>query len=281
VRLLALLGDPVAHSLSPLLQNAAFREADVEGTYLALRVGSQDLEGLLKGIARAGGGGNVTLPHKERAAEVVERRLPAADRTGACNTFWLEEGRIVGDNTDVEGFRQALRLLLGREAMGLRVLLLGAGGAARAVLHALVEDGGEAIWIRNRSPGRARELAATLGGGRARVWDGAASAPGEVDLVVNATRLGMGPRDPLPLSPGELPPGEPACMDLVYRPDETAWVREMRALGLAAEDGGEMLVQQGAAAFARWWGRPAPLEVMRRALAGARAHVGDGERRQG
>lgn len=277
MRLVALLGDPVAHSLSPLLQNAAFRAADLEGTYLALRVDRQDLEGLLNGIARAGGAGNVTLPHKEQAAQVVERLLPAAERTRACNTFWLEEGRVVGDNTDVDGFRQAVRRLLGREATGLRVLLLGAGGAARAVLHALVEDGGDVIWIRNRSPERARELAATLGEGRARVWDGAASAPGEVDLVVNATRLGMGAGDPLPLSAHELPPGEPACLDLVYRPDETAWVRGMRALGLPAEDGGEMLVQQGAAAFVRWWGRPAPLEVMRQALARARDPVESGE----
>ena len=271
MRLLALLGNPVAHSLSPIIQNAAFRESRVDGVYLPLRVEGDDLAGLLRGIARAGGGGNVTLPHKEEAARVVERPLPAVTRTGACNTYWLSQGRIHGDNTDVEGFRRALRRLLGQEPAGTRILLLGAGGAARAVVHALVEDGVEAIWIRNRTRDRAFELAETLGGGRARVVETAIkqSVP-KVDVVVNTTRLGLDPGDPLPLLPGELPAGRPVCLDLVYAPDETPWVRTMRSYGLTAEDGGEMLVQQGAAAYERWWDSPAPVEVMRNALARVR-----------
>lgn len=271
MRLLALLGDPVSHSLSPTLQNAAFRDTRVDGVYLPLRVGGEDLAGLLRGIARAGGGGNVTLPHKEKAARVVERPLPAVARTGACNTFWLSQGRIHGDNTDVEGFRRALRRLLGQEPAGTRVLLLGAGGAARAVVHALVEDGVEAIWIQNRSRDRAVELSETLGGGRTRVVETATeqSVP-NVDVVVNATRLGLNPGDPLPLPPGAFPAGRPVCLDLVYAPDETPWVRAMRSHGLTAEDGGEMLVQQGAAAYERWWNGPAPVEVMRTALARVR-----------
>jgi shikimate dehydrogenase len=266
MRLLALLGDPVAHSLSPVLQNAAFRKTGVDGIYLPLRTGADDLPGLLQGIARAGGGGNVTLPHKERAAAVVEQPLPAVVRTGACNTFWLAGGRIQGDNTDVEGFRRALCRLLGRDAAGARVLVIGAGGAARAVVHALVEDEVEGIWIRNRSRERAMELAQTLGGGRARVLEASPTTLPEVDVVVNATRLGLEADDPLPLPPDEFPPGAPACLDLVYAPAETPWVRTMRDMGLPAEDGGEMLVQQGAAAYERWWDEPAPIEVMRDAL---------------
>jgi len=266
MRLLALLGDPVAHSLSPAIQNAAFRKTGVEGIYLPLRTGKGDLPGLLRGIARAGGGGNVTLPHKESAAALVEQPLPAVVRTGACNTFWLAEGRVHGDNTDVEGFRRALRRLLGRDAAGARVLLLGAGGAARAVVHSLVEDGVEGIWIRNRSRERAVELAETLGGGRARIMEASPTTLSEMDAVVNATRLGLEADDPLPLLPDEFPPGEPACLDLVYAPAETPWVRTMRDIGLPAEDGGEMLVQQGAAAYERWWDGPAPIEVMRDAL---------------
>jgi shikimate dehydrogenase len=266
MRLLALLGDPVGHSLSPVLQNAAFRKTGVEGIYLPLRTGEGDLAGLIRGIARAGGGGNVTLPHKERAAGVVEEPLPAVVRTGACNTFWLAGGRIHGDNTDVEGFRRALRRLLGRDAKDARVLLLGAGGAARAVVHALVEDGVEAIWIRNRSRERAVELAETLGSGRARILEASPTTLPQMDAVVNATRLGLEADDPVPLPPDELPPGEPACLDLVYAPGETPWVRAMRRVGFSAEDGGEMLVQQGAAAYERWWDGPAPIEVMRAAL---------------
>jgi shikimate dehydrogenase len=268
VRLLALLGDPVAHSLSPAMQNAAFRAAGLDGVYVSLRVGEEDLEGLLRGIARAGGGGNVTLPHKARAARAVERPLPAVVRTGACNTFWLEDGGIHGDNTDVEGFRRALRTLLGQPPEGARVLLLGAGGAARAVVHALVEDGVEGIWIRNRSPARAEALARELGEGRAWLAEGSPQALPPMDVVVNATRLGLHPGDPFPLAPHDLPPGDPVCLDLVYAPDETPWVRAVRPLGLRAADGREMLVQQGAAAFERWWGREAPVEVMRRALTG-------------
>ncbi len=266
MRLLALLGDPVAHSLSPAMQNAAFRAAGVDGVYLPLRVGEEDLVGLLRGIARAGGGGNVTLPHKALAARALERPLPAVIRTGACNTFWLEGGEIHGDNTDVEGFRRALRTLLGRPPEGARVLLLGAGGAARAVVHALVEDGVEGIWIRNRSQGRARALAEEVGEGRARWESGPPEGLPPMDVVVNATPLGLQPGDPLPLAPEGLPPGEPVCLDLAYARDETPWVRALRAHGVPAADGREMLVQQGAAAFERWWGQGAPVEVMRMAL---------------
>jgi len=128
----------VEHSLSPAIQNAAFREAGVDGVYVALRTSAEDLPALVRALSRAGGGGNVTLPHKERAATVVDVPSDAVRRTGACNTFWGDDdGRIHGDNTDVEGFRRALRSFLGRSPEGFRVLLLGAGGAARAILEAL------------------------------------------------------------------------------------------------------------------------------------------------
>lgn len=271
-RLLAVVGDPVGHSLSPRIQNAAIRAAGLDAVFVALRCGEGDLPGLLRGLARAGGGGNVTLPHKERAAGVVDVPTDAVTRTGACNTFWLEGGRVAGDNTDVDGFRGAWEALLGREAQGARVLLLGAGGAARATLAALVADGAEGVWIHNRTPARARELAAALGRGRAHAIEEDASSDLAFDVVVNATRLGLRPDDPLPIDPRGLQ-GGPALLDLVYRPDETAWVKEARTLGLVAADGGEMLVGQGAAAFLRWWGRRAPIEAMRAALAEAREEV--------
>ena len=131
-QVLALLGDPVDHSLSPVIQNAAFREAGVDGVYVALRCEAPDLVGFMHGLGRAGGGGNITLPYKQKAASFLDERSEAVRRTGACNTFWGRDGKVCGDNTDVEGFRRALKHFLGRSSEGFRVLLLGAGGAARA-----------------------------------------------------------------------------------------------------------------------------------------------------
>jgi shikimate dehydrogenase len=274
-RLIALLGDPVAHSLSPAFQNAAFRAAGVDGAYLALQCGAADLPGLLLGIARAGGAGNVTVPHKALAARTVELPTREVERTGACNTFWLEGGRVCGDNTDVAGFRAAVHALVGDPA-GMRVLLLGAGGAARAAVAALLDDGVDAIHLLNRTPARAAELLeafpasgagmTTSGATTLQVVQAATSLRAErFDLVVNATSLGLRTDDPLPLTFDAV--GEfGAALDLVYAPGETRWVREARAQGIPAADGIEMLLHQGAAAFERWWGRPAPLEAMRAAL---------------
>lgn len=271
-RVLALLGDPVAHSLSPVIQNEAFRDAEVDGVYVALRTREEDLRPLMVALSRAGGGGNVTLPHKERAATVVDRPSDAVRRTGACNTFWGgEDGEIHGDNTDVEGFRRALEDLMGRPPRGARTLLLGAGGAARAALVALLDDGVAEVQILNRSTERARAVARRIGGERVRVVEAPTDVHGKgFDLVVNATRLGLSDDDPLPL---ELSVLERAgvVMDMVYGAGDTAFVRAARKLGIRAEDGGSMLVRQAAVAFERWWGEPGPIESMEAALARARA----------
>lgn len=269
-RVFALLGDPVGHSLSPVIQNAAFEAAGVDGIYVALRTREDDLRPLMVALSRAGGGGNVTLPHKERAATVVDRPSDAVRRTGACNTFWDEGGEIHGDNTDVEGFRRALRDLLGRPPEDARTLLLGAGGAARAALVALLDDGVAEVQILNRSTERARAVARRIGGERVRVVETHADVHGQrFDLVVNATRLGLSEDDPLPL---ELSLLERAgvVMDMVYGAGGTAFVRAARALGIRAEDGGAMLVRQAAVAFERWWGESGPIGSMDAALTGAR-----------
>ena len=158
-RVIALLGDPVAHSASPEIQNAAFASAGVDGVYVAVRCGADDLVGFMRGLARAGGGGNVTLPHKEKAASLLDDCTDAVRRTGACNTFWADDGgRLHGDNTDVDGFRRAMRDFAGGNARGFRVLLLGAGGAARAALLGLIEEGAEEVLIYNRTQDRARAV---------------------------------------------------------------------------------------------------------------------------
>jgi shikimate dehydrogenase len=267
-RLVALLGDPVAHSLSPRMQNAAFRAADLDAVYLALRCTGETLPGLMRGIALAGGAGNVTVPHKEAAARCLELPTAAVRETGACNTFWLEEGRLAGDNTDVAGFLAAVQPLL--DGAGGRWLLLGAGGGARAVIAAAAALGVEEVVVWNRTPGRAVRLAdATVRDApRVRAMPaGEAPRGAGFDLVVNATSLGLGDQDPLPLEV-EACRGAGAAFDLVYREGGTAWTRAVSAAGIPALDGAGMLVAQGAEAFRRWWGSEPPVEAMRRALAG-------------
>jgi shikimate dehydrogenase len=270
-RLFALLGDPVSHSLSPVFQNAALRALGLDGVYVALRCAPDDVAGLVLGLARAGGGGNVTVPHKEAAARAVERRTEAVEATGACNTFWLQEGQVWGDNTDVHGVGKAVEAVLGRSAEGARVLVLGAGGAARGAVCALVQGGAERIVILNRTPDRARELVERLGDRGTRIeiaQTPADPASDAFDLVVNATSLGLHADDPLPL-PIERGPRIGAALDLVYsRTGQTPWVRAMRQAGIPAADGTEMLLHQGAAAFRRWWNADPPIEAMRAALVG-------------
>lgn len=270
-RTLAVLGDPVDHSLSPPMQNAAMRHVGLDGVYIALRCSDPVLPGVMRGLAEAGGGGNVTLPHKLAAARAIDVATDAVRRTGACNTFWYEDGAMHGDNTDVEGFRAALASLLPDGAWGRRVLLLGAGGAARAAMPALLDEGVERLALLNRTPERARALAGRAGDPRVRVLESVEGlAEVELDVVVNATRLGLNPDDPPPLDL-EWAPGVTAVLDLVYLDrGVTPLVEDARARGLAAADGAEMLVQQGAAAFERWWGVDAPVDVMRTALLDAR-----------
>jgi len=159
---------------------------------------------------------------------------------------------------------------LARRHAGFRVSLLGAGGAARATLVALLDDGVEDVLLLNRSTERARAVARRIGGERVRVAEAAqAINDGVFDLVVNATRLGLAPEDRLPVDLGRVARAG-AVMDLVYGPAKTAFVESAEDLGIRAVDGGEMLVQQGAVAFERWWDVPGPVHAMRRALATAR-----------
>lgn len=264
-RVFALLGRPVTHSLSPAMHNAAFAHEGLDAVYVALDCAPVELPGLMRGLALAGGGGNVTVPHKAIAAAALDRATDAVRRTEACNTWWLDDGRVCGDNTDVAGFTAAIARLPVAEAP--RVLLIGAGGAARAVVASL-HDRNASVRILNRSRERARRVARLLDPGRARV--SVANGIDEVlnhafDLVVNATSLGMASDDAIPIDLDRLRHAG-AVVDLVYRRGGTRWVDSARALGIPAIDGLPMLLGQGAAAFERWWNRPAPTEVMKSAL---------------
>lgn len=267
-RLLALLGNPVSHSLSPALHSAAIAAGNLDAVYVALRCDARDAAALLRGIARAGGGGNVTAPHKGVAAAALDRPHPGVARTGACNTFWSEGDQVHGDNTDVEGVCRAVADLLGGPPAGARVLLVGAGGAAAAALCALLDAGASAVVVCNRNPSRVPVLIERVApdDGRAHGLDAAASLGGEAfDLVVNATPLGGNADDPLPLSLDVVQAG--AVLDLVYRRGETAWVRTARERDIPAADGRGVLVAQAEAAWRRWWGSAPPEGLMAAALA--------------
>ena len=270
-RVFAILGNPVAHSLSPAIQTAALRAAGLDGRYVAIACRPDDVAPVMRTLARAGGGGNVTVPHKRRAAAALDDAAPAVGRTGACNTFWGDGARVRGDNTDVEGARRAVRALLAGPARGARVLLAGAGGGARAAIAALIDEDAAEVRVVNRTLARARAMAGEVGDARVRVVADARTLEGRAfDLVLNATSLGLGGRDPLPVDLDRLGMIG-AVMDMVYAPSGTRFTAAARARGIPAMDGGEMLLRQGAAAFQLWWGREASLSAMREALERARA----------
>ncbi len=260
IRVFAVLGDPVLHSLSPLMYNAAFRALGLSATYVPIRCSARDLPGLLGGLARSGGGGNVTVPHKELAARLVQDASDAAREVGASNTFWRHADRVRGDNTDVEGVLAAL-LELGVD--GGRWLVAGTGGGARAVIVA-AKRAGAAVAIRSREPARADEFA------RWALERGVPAAdPASCDVLVNATPLGLRSSDAPPI-PDDAAPGARAALDLVYARGGTRWVQACLARGLRAADGRTMLIAQGAGAFRRWFPEvPPPLDVMRAAVHGA------------
>ena len=261
-RLLAVIGDPVEHSLSPAMHNAACRALGLDAVYVALRCPPAALPALLAACAAVGGAGNITVPHKEAAERCLARKTDLCARVGACNTFWSEQGALVGDNTDVTGVLASLRALGADSAE--RWLVIGTGGTARAVAVAAAEARAE-LHVLSRDPARAQQFAEWA---RSR---GANALPAHGDLApdvaINATPLGLKDSDPLPLNAARVPRLR-AALDLVYAPGETRWVRVLRAAGVSAQDGREMLIQQGVAAFGRFFpGTQAPAEVMRAAVA--------------
>jgi shikimate dehydrogenase len=263
---LVLVGRPVSHSLSPSFQNAALRSAGIPLTYEALDVAPSDLAATLADLRSIEAAGNVTIPHKEAAAAQCDELTSLARRVGAVNTFWCAKGMLVGDNTDVGGFAAAAANLIGPAALpGLRtVAVLGAGGAAAAVLAGIEEWPAARARVYSRSLERTRRLCDRFGG----VATAAASVEDAVrgaQLVVNATPVGL-TGDALPVDPGRFD-ANTAVLDLVYRRGGTPWVHAAVRAGLRAADGIGVLLEQGALAFERWFGVAPDRDAMRAALA--------------
>jgi shikimate dehydrogenase len=270
--LVGVIGWPVKHSLSPAMHNAAFAELGLDWVYVPLPVYPDHVAEAVRGLRALGfAGANVTVPHKQAVLAQLDEVSRAAQVIGAVNTIVVREESLYGDNTDAAGFIASLRET-GFDPAGTYCVLLGAGGAARAVAHALADAGALQVGIYNRSIGRAQALCRDLAKFHSNVRFEPASlsdvsAIGEdTDLVVNATSLGMWPDTDASPWPGELAiPGHLTVCDLVYNPQETLFLTQARAAGAETVYGLGMLVYQGAAALEMWTGRPAPVETMREA----------------
>lgn len=265
-RLAGVIGHPVRHSLSPAIHNAAFAACGLDWSYLAFDVAPGRVGDAVRAVRALGLAGlSVTMPHKEEAAAAVDRLSDDAAALGAVNTVVLgEEGVLLGDSTDGAGFVDSLRLDHGIEVAGLRAVVLGAGGAARAVVLALSRAGAAEVGVLNRSPARA-ERAAALAGHRGSVVPAghAADVVASAGIVVNATPLGMEgvAEGALAVDPEWLRPGQ-VVVDLVYRPLQTPLLRAAAERGARPVDGLGMLVHQAAQQFRRWTGVEPPVAVM-------------------
>jgi shikimate dehydrogenase len=282
----AVLGYPVGHSRSPGMHNEAFAELGLDWRYEAIEVEPERFEAVVRELAQQGfAGANVTVPHKIAALEVADSASDVARVVGAANTLSFEAGGIAANNTDVEGFLRAIRERAPDAPAGLRALVLGAGGAARAVVYALLDQGAARVEVWNRHPERARALVEELEPRAAPGQLGTVPEPPShgVDLLVNATSVGM----PGGKHSGSKPDAfkllhisadnwgdVQLVVDLVYRDEGTLLINQAETHGILHVDGFEILVHQGAASFETWTGQKAPIEAMRR---GARRQTSYGD----
>lgn len=270
-RIAGVMGWPVGHSRSPRLHGHWFQRYGIDGTYIPLPVRPEDVEIAFRALPRVGfRGWNVTVPHKEAAARLVDELDPAARRIGAVNTVLvLEDGRTRGLNTDGAGFLANLRQQAPQwRAEGGPVVVLGAGGSARAVATALLDAGVPALRLVNRTVARAAQLAAALTGLgpiASAGWDDLEHALTDAALLVNCTSLGMTGQPPLEIELAPLSPGA-VVADLVYAPLETQLLSAARRRGNPAVEGLGMLLHQAVPGFAHWGGVVAEVDEALRAV---------------
>ena len=273
-----IIGDPIEHTMSPVMHNAAFRKLGIDYVYLPFRVLPEELEKAVAGMRALNIRGlNVTIPHKVAIIPFLDKLDPLAEKIGAINTIVNEDGVLTGYNTDAIGFLQAL-LEKEIEPEGKNMVILGAGGASRAISFILAERGANPV-ILNRQLARAEDLARRI----AQVFkkEVKALALGEqnladvlvrADILINTTSVGMSPDiDKTPVPAKLLNPGL-VVFDIVYNPTKTRLLREAEAAGAKTINGLDMLVWQGALAFEKWTGRKVPLDLMKREAIKALRH---------
>ena len=257
-KIFGILGRPVAHSLSPAMHNAAFRHLGINAVYVAFPV--TDLAQAVSGLRGLGiGGVSVTIPFKEEIIPLIDELDPQAAKIGAVNTVVNRDGRLTGYNTDWLGAMTALTAKISLK--GRHVLILGAGGASRAIAYGIIQAGGR-VSLTDVDQARAAALVKDLGG-EAIPLNAVGDCP--ATILVNATPVGMTPDvDGIPIDPDLLGRFE-VVMDIVYQPLQTRLLREAQAHGCATIDGLQMLIHQATAQFELWTGQEAPAEIMARA----------------
>lgn len=272
-RYCAVLGHPINHSASPAMQNAGFAALGLNWRYLAFDVAPQDLREAIAGARRMGFVGlNLTVPHKLLAVEMVDVLDDSAKAWGAVNTIRFETDgdgstRACGYNTDAEAITRSLREDLGVDLPGAKVLLLGAGGAGRVAALKLVAEGVGELYLVNRTEAKVTAVAEEIRTRSPGVQVSVGYPKAGVDLVVNATSLGLQAADALPFAVEQFDLAQArAVYDMVYRPAETALLQAAKAAGCRTANGLGMLLYQGARALEIWTGQGAPVEIMRRAL---------------
>ena len=274
--LVGVFGHPVAENPTGVMQEADFRAAGLDWRYLTIEVTPDGLADAVRGIRAMGFRGiNLTIPHKLAIMEHLDEIAADAQKIGAVNTVRRDGDRLIGENTDGKGFLRGVREEAGVDPRGKRVVLLGAGGAARAIAVELALAGAADIRVYNRSAERGQAMVRDLvsrTGAQAdfRLWDAPCGVGPDVDILVNATSIGLYPDvDAMPdVVFGDLNPALLAC-DVIPNPPDTPFLRTARARGVQTLDGLSMLVYQGVIGFELWTGEKAPEDVMKQALQAA------------
>lgn len=266
--LYGVLGHPVRQSKSPTMLNSAFRTAGIHAAYAAFDVAPERLGDAMAGVRAFGFGGvNVTIPHKVAVMAHLDEIDASARVIGAVNTVVNKNGKLIGHNTDGIGYVRSLKQETGITVKGKRILVLGAGGAARGIVYALLQEQPAAIAIANRTEQKGHDLAAALstyGTLEGISWESCRQE--SYDLVINTTPIGMHPHiEEQPANPADWPDAE-IFSDLIYNPLETRFLQEAKRLGRTVHGGLGMFVYQGAYAFEYWTGLPAPVDEMRSAV---------------
>jgi shikimate dehydrogenase len=276
------IGDPIEHTLSPTIHNAAFNDLKLDFVFLAFNVKAAELENAMRGMQGLGIHGlNVTMPHKSTVIAYLDEVDSTVKFLGSANTILNKDGKLYGFNTDGTGALKALRENGVEKLSEKEVLLLGAGGAAKAIAFSLAKEVGELV-VLNRAAEKAKRLAEALGRTLNKKVVGGALSPDTIaenlqdsDVLINATSVGMHPEADQSVVMSQLLRSDLTVLDIVYNPVETKLAKAAKAAGAKVISGVEMLIYQGAASFEIWTGRSAPIEVMRLAALNKLSSVGE------
>ncbi|HJM37466.1 MAG TPA: shikimate dehydrogenase [Acidimicrobiales bacterium] len=267
--LVGVIGNPVKHSLSPVILNAAFREAKINWVYTAFETPEEKLADAIGGIRALGIAGlSVTMPHKAKVCSLLDEISDSAQSLGAVNCIVNDAGNLKGHNTDGDGFLDAVKHDAGLDVAGKKILVIGSGGSARSIIYSLGKAEAREIAVINRTKNKALDALELAGSvGRYVEENEISKVVSEADLVINATPVGMSDTEgtsSFPLEPNLLTKGQLA-VDLIYHPISTPWMEALREREVEVHGGLSMLIFQAAKAFKLWTGKDAPVEAMRKA----------------